>query len=162
MAGALQRELRQTRPFPSAAEEATVGLLRTADRVRRRLTLAVAPLGITIQQYNVLRILRGAGGYGLPTLEIGARMIEEAPGVTRLIGRLEKKALAERRRCPSDARQVLCRITPAGLRLLKEADRPLGRAIAAAFANLGGPETRRLIHSLDALRSPLPTGGQTK
>jgi DNA-binding MarR family transcriptional regulator len=86
-------------------------VLLPCDRLRRSLAEVVQPRGITLQQYNVLRILRGAGLGGLPTLEIGARMIEEAPGITRLLDRLERKALAERRRCPRDGRRVLCRIT---------------------------------------------------
>jgi DNA-binding MarR family transcriptional regulator len=160
--GAVLREIRQTRPFASAAEEATVGLLRTSDLLRRSLGEVVLPHGITLQQYNVLRILRGAGPEGLPTLEIGARMIEEAPGITRLLDRLERKALAERRRCPRDARRVLCRITRSGLRLLTELDRPMTRAAGAFFSGLREVETRRLIRSLDVVRSTSHSGGQSK
>src|ERR1035437_4343698 len=98
----LQRELRQRRPFQSAAHEAIVGLLRTADLIRRHAAAVVEPHGITTQQFNVLRILRGAGGDGLPTLEVGARMVEQTPGVTRLLDRLEAKDLVRRQRCPND------------------------------------------------------------
>jgi MarR family transcriptional regulator, organic hydroperoxide resistance regulator len=153
--GALQREIQQTRPFASLAEEAALGLLRTSDVLRRFLADVAQPHGITLQQYNVLRILRGAGLDGLPTLEIGARMIEEAPGITRLLGRLERKALAERHRCPRDARRVLCRITRAGLRLLRDLDGPMRRASDAFFAPLRGDEARRLVRFLDDVRSPL-------
>ena len=153
--GALQREILQTRPFSSPAEEAALGLLRTSDVLRRFLANVAQPQGITLQQYNVLRILRGAGPEGLPTLEIGARMIEEAPGTTRLLGRLERKGLAERHRCPKDARRVLCRITSAGLKLLQALDRPMRRASAAFFAPLRGGDARRLIRFLDDVRSPL-------
>jgi len=158
----LQREIRQTRPFASAAEEATVGLLLTCDRLRRSLAEVVQPRGITLQQYNVLRILRGAGLEGLPTLEIGARMIEEAPGITRLLDRLERKALAERRRCPRDGRRVLCRITRSGLKLLEELGGPMTRASDAFFSPLAGLQTRRLIRLLDDVRSPLSIGGHSK
>jgi DNA-binding MarR family transcriptional regulator len=153
--GTLQREILQTRPFGSIAEEAALGLLRTSDVLRRFLAEVAEPRGITLQQYNVLRILRGAGPQGLPTLEIGARMIEEAPGITRLLGRLERKALVERHRCPEDARRVLCRITTAGLKLLQELDRPMRRAGEAFFAPLRGDRARRLIRFLDDVRSPL-------
>ncbi len=80
----LQREIKQRKPFQSRAQEAAIGLLRTADTVRREIASVVEPHGITLQQYNVLRILRGAGALGLPTLEIAARMVEQAPGITRL------------------------------------------------------------------------------
>jgi DNA-binding MarR family transcriptional regulator len=160
--GTLQGEIQQTRPFASVAEEAALGLLRTSDVLRRFLAGVAEPHGITLQQYNVLRILRGAGPGGLPTLEIGARMIEQAPGITRLLGRLERKALVERHRCTMDARRVLCRITRAGLKLLQELDRPMRRASDAFFAPLRGDQARRLIRSLDDVRSPLTLGGHSK
>lgn len=153
----LQREIRQSRPFRSVADEAVVGLLRTTDAVRRFLARVVEPHGITLQQYNVLRILRGAGEAGLPTLEIGTRMIEEAPGVTRLIDRLEAKRLVSRERCPVDRRQVLCRATPGGVALTNALDEPTARAAEEAVAGLS-PELRRaLVELLDAVRAGHPT-----
>src|SRR5688572_9880482 len=93
---ALRREIKQARPFRSMAEEAALAVLRTADVLRRRLSEAMEPVGITMQQYNVLRILRGAGEGGLPTLEIADRMLERQPGITRLLDRLERKGWIER------------------------------------------------------------------
>ena len=87
----LQDELRQRAPFASPAQEAVVALMRTTDVVRRYLARVVDPNGITLQQYNVLRILRGGGADGVPTLEVAARMIEQTPGITRLLDRLEAK-----------------------------------------------------------------------
>src|SRR5204863_9342501 len=107
---ALQREIRQRKPFRSPTQEAVVGLLRSTDRVRRARAGVVEPRGITLQQYNVLRILRGARPRGLPTLEIAARMVEHAPGITRLLDRLEAKTLVRRQRPAGDRRQVVCRI----------------------------------------------------
>src|SRR4051812_50185744 len=86
----LQDEIKQTRPFRSSAEEVVVSVLRTAAVMQRHLAQVVESHGITIQQYNVLRILRGAGDAGLPTLAIRDRMVEEAAGVTRLLDKLEK------------------------------------------------------------------------
>ncbi len=82
----------------------------------------VEPHGITLQQFNVLRILRGAGDEGLPTLEVADRMIEQTPGVTRLLDRMEAKELVRRQRCPKDRRQHLCWITAKGLALLEKID----------------------------------------
>ena len=96
-----------------------VALLRAADRVRRRAARIVEPHGITLQQYNVLRILESAKEDGVPTLEVGARMIEETPGVTRLLDRLEAKAYIRRQRCPRDCRQHLCWLSSDGARLLE-------------------------------------------
>ena len=89
--GSVREEIRQRRPFANPAGEAVVTLLRTADRLRTFLEATLQPHGVTLQQYNVLRILRGAGDEGLPTLEVADRMIEQTPGVTRLLDRLEAK-----------------------------------------------------------------------
>lgn len=148
----LRAELKQRKPFRSPAEELSVGLLRTADVLRRVLSEQTEASGITLQQYNVLRILRGAGEEGLPTLEIAVRMIERAPGVTRLIDRLEKKGFAERRRCSPDRRQILCFITAAGLRLLAKLDRPVTEAEQAFSETLGKTRVRRLNRDLETLR----------
>ena len=126
-------------------------LLRTADQVKRDLASVVEPHGLTLQQFNVLRILRGAGPAGLPTLEIAERMVEQAPGITRLLDRLEKKALARRERCPHDRRQVLVAITPGGLRLLANLDAPVAEADDALLASLGERRIATLIRLLDAV-----------
>src|ERR687897_938950 len=95
---ALQKEIRQTRPFQSRGQEAVLALMRTTDLARRVIGKVLEPYDVTAQQYNVLRILRGAGEAGLPTLDIADRMIEQAPGITRLIDRLEAKGLVRRER----------------------------------------------------------------
>jgi DNA-binding MarR family transcriptional regulator len=150
---ALQREISQRKPFRSSAQEAVLGLLRTTDRVRRALTGVVEPRGVTLQQYNVLRILRGARPAGLPTLEIAARMVEHAPGITRLLDRLEAKTLVRRQRRPDDRRQVMCRITPAGLRLLAALDAGLQRADESTLGMLSRRDLRQLIALLDRIRA---------
>lgn len=102
----------------TSARDAVVALLRAADRVRRRAARIVEPHGLTLQQYNVLRILESAREDGVPTLEVAARMIEETPGVTRLLDRLEAKAYIRRQRCPRDRRQHLCWLSSEGARVL--------------------------------------------
>lgn len=149
----ITRELKQKKPFPTKAEEAAVTLLRTADVVRRLIGTVIEPHGITSQQYNVLRILRGAGECGLPTLEIAERMIESAPGITRLIDRLETKKLVSRERCLTDRRQVFCRITASGLSLLTTLDAPILNATDAALGVLKKTELASLIDLLDRTRA---------
>jgi len=144
-------DIRQKRPFSRRSDEATVGLLRTADVVRRFGESLVASSGVTLQQYNVLRILRGSRPVGLPTLEIASRMIEQAPGITRLLDRLERKGLIRRRRCPEDRRQVLCFITGKGL---AQVDR-LTAAIRTArqpMNRLSRKDLTHFIRLLDAVR----------
>ncbi len=103
----LREEIRQNKPFASPAQEALLALSRTTDLLQRRFAELVEPYGISLQQYNVLRILRGAGQEGTPTLEIADRMIQRTPGITRLLDKLEAKHLVRRKRCPEDRRQVL-------------------------------------------------------
>jgi len=151
--GTIRDEIRQTKPFASAAEEAVVTLLGTADRVRTALSRVVETHGITLQQYNVLRILRGAGDEGLPTLDIAARMIEHSPGITRLLDRLEARKLVRRVRCPEDRRQVLCHATEPARRLLGGLDGPVADAGRRALAPLDRSRTAELIRLLDAVRA---------
>ena len=149
----LQHELRQRRPFTSPAHEAVVGLMRTADLVRRQMTALVEPHGITLQQFNVLRILRGAGDDGLPTLEVAERMIEQTPGVTRLLDRLEAKELVRRLRCPKDRRQHLCWITPKALAVLEKVDAVASRAHEESLKGLRQKERVAFIRLMDAIRA---------
>ena len=121
--------------------------------MKRSLAQVIEPHGITPQQYNVLRILRGAGPDGLPTLTIGERMIEQTPGVTRLVDRLERKGLVARKPCSTDRRRVFCRITPKGLDLLKELDDPINRWDAQAVSVLPPSELDSLINLLDRVRA---------
>jgi len=153
MPSALQKELRQRRPFQSAAHEAVLGLMRTADLIRRQASALLEPHGITLQQFNVLRILRGAGEEGLPTLEVAERMIEQTPGVTRLLDRLEAKELVKRQRCPKDRRQHLCWITTRGLALLEKIDALTPRTNEEALKGLTQAERIAFIRLLDAIRA---------
>ena len=151
----VQREIKQNKPFVSASEEAAVALILTGDLARRAAAAIVEPHGITLQQYNVLRILRGAGERGLPTLDIAERMVEQTPGITRLIDRLETKKLVKRERCQTDRRQVFCRITTAGLAMLAALDRPMADSEAAALATLTERQLRQLMTLLDLARNGL-------
>ena len=130
-----------------------MALLRTADVVRRYIARVLEPYGITPQQFNVLRILRGAGPEGTPTLTIAERMIEEAPGITRLLDRLEAKGMVSRQRCPEDRRQVLCHATPQALDLLGRIDAAMDEADDTALGSLSEEEKVELIRLLDAVRA---------
>lgn len=149
----LQKELRQGKPFVTPAHEAVVALMRTTDVVRRRLTAVLEPHDITLQQFNVLRILRGGGNEGVPTLEVANRMIEQTPGITRLLDRLEAKELITRQRCTKDRRQHLCWITPRGEALLATLDAVTLAADEDIVRNLSAKERVTFIRLLDAIRS---------
>lgn len=145
-------EIHQEKPLRSRTQEALLGLMRTANLVDRRLAAVVEPAGVSAQQYNVLRILRGAGKEGLPTLEVASRLIEQTPGITRLLDRLEAKKMIRRERCPTDRRQVLCRITAEGRSLLDRLEAPVNAFDAQALGMLTPDEQRELIRILDKIR----------
>ena len=149
----LQQEIQQRVPFESVVGEALLSILHTADVVHRRIARAMEPFGITPQQYNVLRILRGAGPQGLPTLDIAERMIEHAPGITRMIDRLEVKKLVVRERGCDDRRQVLCSITSEGLELLARMDAPLKDHSASVAVDATEVQLIGLISVLDSIRA---------
>ncbi|MBZ0111982.1 MAG: MarR family transcriptional regulator [Thermoanaerobaculia bacterium] len=153
----LQQELKQNHPFDSAATEAVISIHRTADRIRARLNALLRSFQLTTQQYNVLRILRGAGETGLPTLEIRQRMIESNPGITRLLDRLVTKGLVHRQRCPTDRRQVLCWATPEALELLARLDQPVVEINRQMMAVLDEDQQQQLIQLLDLVRSTVGT-----
>jgi len=151
-ASAVQSEIRQTKPFRSSAQEATIALLRTASIVSRALARVVEPGGLSLAQYNALRIIRGAGTGGIPTLSIRERMIEEGTTITRLLDKLEDASLIRRERTFPDRRQVLCFVTDAGRKLLETLDPKVNSADEEAVASLSESQIDRFIELLDAVR----------
>ena len=149
---AVQSEIRQTKPFRSTAQEATIALLRTASIVNRALARVVEPYELSLAQYNALRIIRGAGTGGIPTLSIRERMIEEGTTITRLLDKLEEAALVRRERSLPDRRQVLCFVTDGGRKLLDSLDPIVNAADEEAVASLSQSELERFIDLLDAVR----------
>jgi DNA-binding MarR family transcriptional regulator len=145
-------EIKQTRPFRSRSQEAVVALLRTANVLTRRVEAICQAEGLTHQQYNVLRILRGAKA-PLPTMEIAERLVEQAPGITRHVNNLESRGLIRREQWAGDRRQVLCQITPSGLRVLERLD-PAMDELDDVFANRLTPEQLdAFVETLDQLRA---------
>jgi MarR family transcriptional regulator, organic hydroperoxide resistance regulator len=133
-------------------EEVIPEILKTAGIVRRRISKLLDPFGITPQQYNVLRILRGAGPAGLPTLDIGARLLEETPGITRLIDRMESHGWVIRERSRDDRRLVRCRLTEAGTELLGRIDPVVAGAPGEVLNRLGEADTMTLRGLLAVVR----------
>jgi MarR family transcriptional regulator, organic hydroperoxide resistance regulator len=150
----IQEELQQRRPFRSKREEVFLALLRSAAVVRRPVSKVVEEHHLSLAQYNVLRILRGAGDAGLPTLAIRERMIEEAAGITRLIDKLEGAGLVARDRGASaDRRQVFCRITAAGLTLLATIDPQVAASTDDVLTQLDDAHLDALLALLDEVRA---------
>src|ERR1700759_2530824 len=122
MVSKLQEEIKQTRPFANIEEEALLNIRRTSDRLQHHTQQLFKAHGITPTQYNVLRILRGAGEKGLRCSDIGVRLVSSDPDITRLLGRLQKQKLIRRKRDPKDRRVIYANITGEGMRLLQETD----------------------------------------
>ena len=160
MTPGLQAELKQTVPFSSPEQEAYLALLRTADALQSRSEEKLKEFGLTGTQYNALRILRGAGADGLPCSEIGERMITHDPDVTRLLDRLQKRGLAERVRGKQDRRVIYGRISPAGLKLLREMDAPLEKHGREMLKHVGPRKLKQLIEMLEQVRGGAETASR--
>jgi DNA-binding MarR family transcriptional regulator len=141
---------RPPQPSRSLEQEAYVGLLRTADVLARGAVEAIKPCGLSGTQYNILRILRGAGTDGLCCRETAERMLTHDPDVTRLLDRLERRGLVVRARATSDRRVIRVRITPEGLRILAKLDEPITACHRRQLGHLG---PRRLAQLIDLLNS---------
>ena len=151
----IQSDIEQLRPVRTLGSEATIALSRTASLVKHELEIELEEHGITLQQFNVLRILRGAKE-PLPTMEIGARMIEREPGITRLLSRLEAKELVQRTRCTEDARRIWIAITDKGLNLLTEIGELSEFGVREPIQTLDAEELTVFIKILDKIRAAMP------
>lgn len=152
MTGKLKREIKQKRPFRSVQEEVVLSVMRTADHVVSRTNDVLRNASISPSQYNVLRILRGAGEEGLPCGEISERMVRRDPDLTRLLDRLEKSNLVARERDTKDRRIVRASITEDGLALLASLDEPVEQSIRRALAHVPATRLRSLLELLEEVR----------
>lgn len=148
----LQAEMGQRRPFKSRRQEAAVALLRTASVVTRAFARLVEPSGLSWAQYNALRIIRGAGRGGLPTLAIRERMIDEGTTITRLLDKLEAADLIQRERSEPDRRQVRCTVTDAGRRLLDGLDPKVDALDEAVVGFLSPARLDEFVRVLEEIR----------
>ena len=152
MAGRLQRELHQRTPFDSPEAEAFLNVLRTAAVLVHGLTEVLRPHDLSQPQYNVLRILRGAGPTGLPSMEVGERMVGRDPDVTRLLDRLEARGLVVRTRGAPDRRVVTARLTAEGRGVVDALDGPVRALHRRQLGHLPPDDLRALSALLEAVR----------
>ena len=142
---------------PSLEERIAVLILRAADFVGQQGEQLFKSHGLTGTQYNVLRILRGAGAEGLPCKSVGNRMISHDPDMTRLLDRMEKRGLILRERQKDDRRVVKTRITPQGLEILKKLDQPVREVHKKHFVHIGPAKLKQLEELLGECQKPAPT-----
>jgi DNA-binding MarR family transcriptional regulator len=148
----LQEELKQSKPFATLEQEALLSIERTAAILNHGVADALRRYGITPTQYNVLRILRGAGDAGLCRNEVRDRLVAQVPDVTRLLDRMEELGFVSRERAVDDRRMVFTRITPTGIRLLGRLDDPVTRLHGRQLGHLGAAKLRALIRLLAEAR----------
>jgi DNA-binding MarR family transcriptional regulator len=148
----LRKEIKQTRPFRSLRHEALLSIQRTAAVLEHETEATLKPFGITATQYNVLRILKGAGRDGLCRNEIRDRMVRRVPDVTRLLDRLEEIRLIVRERGGEDRRYVTARITRSGLKLLDRLDGTVDGIHDRQLGHMDDARLRALVDLLAAVR----------
>lgn len=139
--------------FESAADEALLNVLVTASWLNGEIATTLAPHGITNAQYNVLRILRGRHPGCATCSEIGERLLDRTPDVTRLLVRLESAGWVRRQRADYDRRVVEVEITESGLALLAALDGPLAESTARLTRHLSYDDLTRLSGLLEAMRT---------
>ena len=155
MPSRLQAEIKQSKPFPRRSSEALLSVLRTAALIEHRVNEVLRPHGITELQYNVLRILRGAGPTGLCGREISERLVSQVPDVSRLLDRMEAMQLLRRERDDADRRHVTARITPRGLRMLDETTPELDAFERERFGHFDAEQLQQIIDGLADIRAAL-------
>jgi DNA-binding MarR family transcriptional regulator len=149
----LREELRQQKPFRSLREEALLNIARTEAVTRERLERVLAPHGLSMTQYNVLRILRGAGKAGLCRNDIGDRLVSRMPDVTRLLDRMESAGLVSRIRSTEDRRLVNTTLTAKGRSIVDDLDAQVAAAQKAQLGHMTSEQLRTLVDLLGLARS---------
>ena len=137
------------------AQEAFLDIMRTAEALKHDIEELLKRSGLSITQYNVLRILRGAGTDGLTCQEVIERMINRDPDVTRLLDRLEDRGLVTRERSREDRRVVRAYLTKEGVLLVEKLDDPVAELHVQQLGHLGEKKLHSLRDMLVATRERL-------
>lgn len=133
-------------------ETVFLSVARTFEHMNQKVAEFLRPYGLSPTQYNVLRILRGAGPVGVTCSQAAERMLNRDPDITRLMDRLEQRSLVARERSTQDRRVVLVRISEEGLTLLKQIDEPLQGFHQEVTKGLAPERLQALIDTLELIR----------
>jgi DNA-binding MarR family transcriptional regulator len=148
----LRDELKKRGPFASVEQEAMLAIMRTSDLLENRLARLLREHGLTLSQYNVLRILRGEGK-PLPCLEVAERMIQVAPAITRVVNQLLAMDLIRKTQSSDDRRVFTIELKPAAIRRLAELDQPVLDLHATLMDGVKKSDLNSLIQTLEAVRA---------
>jgi DNA-binding MarR family transcriptional regulator len=148
----LKSELQQRKPFSGLEQEATLSIARTEAALRQPLEELLKGAGVSLTQYNVLRILRGAGPEGLTRNEIRDRLINRMPDVTRLLDRMEDAGWVTRARETEDRRCVATHLSRSGRALVDSLDAPVQEEHVRRLSHMTRTQLRTLIDLLALAR----------
>ena len=151
----LQEETKRVESLASLEEDVYLNILRAAELLSWRVVETLKQVDLTPTQYNVLRILRGAGRAGASCSEISERMVTKDSDITRLLDRLETRKLISRERETKDRRRITARITTDGLRLLSDLDKPVRQCHCQQLSHLGEKQLASLNKLLETVRKAL-------
>ena len=161
MSGKLQAEIHQTRPFETIEEEAVLNIVRTAEILQRTIADFLKEFDLSPVQYNVLRILRGAGAAGATCSQIGERLLTHDPDITRLLDRMDARGLISRERSSTDRRAIITCISKDGLRLADSIDEPIRALTRSRMGQFGRDALAGLIAELEQVREAFETDGSS-
>ncbi len=148
----IEEAIKQNKPFSSEFQKAIVNLVYTASWWNQVATRLLRPFGISQEQYNILRILRGMGDQPATIKTLTERMLDNNSNASRLVEKLKKKALVERLECPMDRRRVDITITAKGLQLLDETSKIMESDMHSHLTHLTENEAQQLNELLDKMR----------
>lgn len=149
--------IRQGRPFSGVEHQVFLAIQRAAADLTQESAALLRPHGLSGAQYNILRILRGAGDEGLACGEIADRLVTRDPDMTRLLDRMERQGLVTRARASHDRRVVTTRVTEEGKNILAQLDEPMAALHRRQFAHMDATRLRELATLLDEVVSPAPS-----
>ena len=146
----IEDEIQQAK-FRNDYQKVVVNLIYSANWLETRQEELFSPFGITPSQYNILRILRGQGSKSLSGADIKSKMLKRNSDISRLLDRMVKKKLVDRKQCPNDKRVTNVSITQTGLGVLKKIDSHIDQA-EKQIIHLTREEARQLSNLLDKVR----------
>ncbi|MCR9288330.1 MarR family transcriptional regulator [Saprospiraceae bacterium] len=146
----IEEAIKQKKPFRNQHQRAVVNLIFTTNQIREKIKKALKPFGITLQQYNVLRILRGAGE-PITTSVIRERLLDKMADTSRMVDRLFQKGLVNRAVCPSDKRLVDVSLSDKGFELLEQMNN-INQELDTIISEISSDEAALLNNLLDKIR----------
>jgi len=149
----IEEAIKQEKPFKDIQNKAMINLLYTASWLQTIMNLAIKPFNISIQQYNILRILKGQHPYSASIKLLQERMLDKMSNASRLVEKLYEKKLVDRVICPNDRRRVEVTILDEGLIVLENATIALDKILKEKINKFSNDDSQNLNDLLDKFRN---------